>query len=102
MTVKKITMRTIPCAASVVVAILIAGPAHAGSGITNVDHIYYDLIRECGGKTEDWSIDGKAAKTLSIPAGATSCTITVKKTDTSCTVKDGDHCVIKNGKIGKR
>ncbi|MEN8197447.1 MAG: hypothetical protein ABFS30_13190 [Pseudomonadota bacterium] len=99
---KKITIRAISRAAAVVVAMSFAGPARAGSAITNIDQKSYDLIKKCGGETEDWSIDGKAATTLNIPAGVTSCTVTVKKTGTSCTVKDGDHCAIQNGKISKR
>ena len=67
--------------------------------ITNNDHNSYELIKKCGSKTESWSIAGKVTKSLSIPAGATSCTITVKKNGSSCTVKDGGSCTIQSGKI---
>ncbi len=79
-----------------------AGTAFAQWTITNKDHSSYELIKKCGSKTEKWSIAGKVTKKLSIPAGATSCTITVKKTNTSCTVKDGGSCVIERSKISKR
>jgi hypothetical protein len=82
---------------------LTAGTAFAEWTIRNDDHASYELTKECGGKTEDWSIAGKVTKKLSIPAGATSCKITVKKTSTSCTVKDGEMCVIDgSGKIAKK
>lgn len=82
---------------------LTAGTAFAEWTIRNTDDASYDLTKECGSKREDWSIAGGATKKLSIPAGATSCTITVKKTKTSCTVKDGETCVIDgSGKIAKR
>jgi hypothetical protein len=77
----------------------LTGTAFAEWSITNDDHSSYELVKQCGSKTENWSIAGKVTKKLSIPAGATSCTITVKKTNTSCTVKDGGSCVIRSGKI---
>jgi hypothetical protein len=76
-----------------------AGTALAEWSIRNDDHSSYELTKKCGSKTEDWSIAGKVTKKLSIPAGATSCTITVKKSNTSCTVKDGGACKIASGKI---
>ena len=79
-----------------------AGAAMAEWTITNDDHSSYELTKKCGSKQVKWSIAGKVTKKLSIPAGATSCTITVKKTDTSCTVKDREGCVIKSGKIRKK
>jgi hypothetical protein len=81
---------------------LTTAPAFAEWTIRNDDHSSYELKKECGKKSEDWSIAGKVTKKLSIPAGATSCTITVKRSSTSCTVKDGGTCVIASGKIAKR
>ncbi len=81
---------------------LTTGTAFAEWTIRNDDHSSYELKKDCGSKSEDWSIAGKVAKKLSIPAGATSCTITVKRSGTSCTVKDGETCVIASGKIAKR
>jgi hypothetical protein len=82
---------------------LTAGTALAEWTIRNDDDASYELTKACGSKTEGWSIAGGATKKLSIPAGATSCTITVKKTNTSCTVKDGETCVIDgSGKIAKK
>jgi len=81
---------------------LTSGSAFAEWTIRNTDSSSYELVKECGGKKEDWSIAGGVTKKLSIPAGATSCTITVKRTNTSCTVKDGEGCVINgSGKIAK-
>jgi hypothetical protein len=81
----------------------LTGTAFAEWSIRNDDHSSYELVKQCGSKTEDWSIAGKVTKKLSIPAGATSCTITVKKTRTSCTVKDGGSCVIDgSGKISNQ
>jgi hypothetical protein len=70
--------------------------------IRNDDHASYELTKSCGGKKEDWSVAGKVTKKQSIPAGTTSCTITVKQSNTSCTVKDGETCVIASGKIAKQ
>jgi hypothetical protein len=84
------------------ICFLITGAVFAEWTVTNDDHSSYDLIKKCGSKTENWSIAGKVTKKLSMPAGATSCTITVKKTNTSCTVKDGEGCIIKSGKISKK
>lgn len=81
-------------------AVALPGVALAEWSITNADANSYSLIKACGSKTEDWSIAGGTTKKLSIPAGATSCTITLK--DTSCTIKDGGSCVIKSGKIAKQ
>lgn len=82
---------------------LTAGTAFAEWTIRNDDDASYELTKECGSKSEDWSIAGGVTKKLSIPAGATSCKITVKKTKTSCTVKDNETCVIDgSGKIAKK
>lgn len=87
---------------SLLVLTLSAGTAFAEWTIRNDDHNSHELLKECGGKTEDWSIAGKVTKKLSIPAGATSCKITEKKTKTTCTVKDGEACTIDgSGKISK-
>ncbi|MEO8699855.1 MAG: hypothetical protein ABI867_07415 [Kofleriaceae bacterium] len=81
----------------------LTGTAFAEWTIRNDDQSSYELTKDCSGKKEDWSIAGKVTKKLSIPAGATSCTITVKKTKTSCTVKDGEACVIDgSGKIARQ
>lgn len=90
-------------AAIVTTLCLTAGSAFAEWTIRNDDDASYELTKQCGSKTEGWSIAGGVTKKLSIPAGATSCTITVKKTNTSCTVKDRETCVIDgSGKIAKR
>jgi hypothetical protein len=81
-------------------AVAVPGVAFAEWSITNADANSYSLVKACGSNTDDWSIAGGVTKKLSIPAGATSCTITLK--DTSCTVKDGGACVIKSGKIAKQ
>ena len=78
---------------------LTTATAFAEWTIRNDDHASYELTKECGSKKEDWSVAGKVTKKQSIPAGATSCTITVKQSKTSCTVKDGETCVIASGKI---
>lgn len=81
----------------------LSGTAFAEWTLRNDDDASYELTKQCGSKTEDWSVAGKVTKKQSIPAGATSCTITVKKTRTSCTVKDGGTCVIDgDGKISSR
>lgn len=82
--------------------VLGAGTAFAEWTIRNDDHNSYELKKECGGRSEDWSIAGKVEKKLSIPAGATSCKLTEKRSNTSCTVKDGETCVISSGKIAKK
>jgi len=88
---------------SLVTIIGLTGSAFAEWSIRNTDDASYELTKQCGSKTEDWSIAGGASKKLSIPAGATSCTITVKKTKTSCTVKDNETCVIDgSGKISRK
>jgi hypothetical protein len=81
---------------------LTTATAFAEWTIRNDDHASYELTKECGSRREDWSVAGKVTKKLSIPAGATSCTITVKESKTSCTVKDGETCVIASGKIARR
>jgi len=95
-------MRKILSALAAVTVLGIASPAFAEWTITNNDHSNYELIKSCGGKTEAWSIAGKVSKRLSIPAGTTSCTITVKSNGTSCTVKDGQGCTIASGKIQRQ
>lgn len=83
--------------------VALTGTAFAEWSITNDDNSSYELTKQCGSSKEAWSIAGKVTKKLSIPAGATSCTITVKKTNTSCTVKDGESCKIdSSGKITKK
>jgi hypothetical protein len=69
--------------------------------ITNKDNSSYELKKTCGGTTESWSIAGGVSKSLSIPAGATSCTITMKNGGGTCTVKDGESCTIRSGQISK-
>jgi len=80
--------------------LLAPGIAHAEWEITNKDAASYPLTKACGSNSESWSIAGGVTKKLSIPAGATSCTITLK--DTSCTVKDNESCLIQSGKIAKQ
>ena len=81
----------------------LTGTALAEWSIRNDDDSSYELVKKCGDASEDWSIAGKVTKKLSIPAGATSCTITVKKTGSACTVKDNETCVIdRSGKIAKQ
>ncbi len=88
---------------SMLTLIGLSSTAFAEWSIRNEDDASYELTKECGSKSEAWSIAGGATKKLSIPAGATSCKITVKKTNTSCTVKDSETCVIDgSGKISKR
>jgi hypothetical protein len=83
--------------------IALTGTAFAEFSIRNDDDSSYELTKKCGDKSEDWSIAGKVTKKMSIPAGATSCTFTVKKTSSSCTVKDNDTCVIdRSGKMTKQ
>jgi hypothetical protein len=80
----------------------LATSAFAEWSLTNKDAASYELTKTCGGKSEDTSVAGGVSnRKFSIPAGATSCTITVKKTNTSCTVKDGESCVIVSSKISK-
>ena len=81
--------------------LFIATPAFAEWSITNKDNSSYELKKACGSSSEDWSIAGGVTKRLSIPAGATSCTLTMKNGGGSCTVKDGESCTIASGKIGK-
>lgn len=88
---------------SITLLLGLTGTAFAEWSITNTDDSSYELTKQCGSTKEDWSIAGKVTKKLSIPAGATSCTITVKKTNSSCTVKDGETCTIdRTGKITKK
>ena len=83
--------------------IALTGTAFAEFSIRNDDDSSYELTKKCGDMSEDWSIAGKVTKKMSIPAGATSCTFTVKKTSSSCTVKDNDTCVIdRSGKMTKQ
>jgi hypothetical protein len=88
--------------ASMFTVLALSGTAFAEWTIRNDDNSSYELVKDCG-KPEAWSIAGKVTKKLSIPAGATQCKITVKRTNTSCTVKDGETCVIDgSGKISKQ
>jgi hypothetical protein len=84
---------------TILTLLALTGTAAAEWTITNDDAASYELTKKCGDKSEAWSIAGKVTKKLSIPAGAKSCTITVKKSNTSCTVKDGESCKISSGKI---
>ena len=79
----------------------IAAPAFSEWSITNKDNSSYEIKKACGSSSEDWSIAGGVTKRLSIPAGATSCTLTMKNGGGSCTVKDGESCTITSGKISK-
>ena len=79
----------------------IATPALAEWSITNKDHSSYEIKKQCGSSSEDWSIAGGVTKRLSIPAGATTCTLTMKNGGGSCTVKDGESCTIASGKLSK-
>jgi hypothetical protein len=81
--------------------LFVATPAFAEWSITNKDNSSYELKKACGSSSEDWSIAGGVTKRLSIPAGATSCTITMKNGGGACTVKDGEGCTISSGKISK-
>lgn len=79
-----------------------AGVAHAEWSITNKDNGNYELNKACGSSSEAWSIAGGVTHRYSIPAGATSCTITVKNNGSSCTVRDNEGCVITSGRIAKQ
>jgi len=88
---------------AITTVVALTGTAFAEFSVRNDDDSSYELTKKCGDKTEDWSIAGKVTKKLSIPAGATSCTFTVKKTNTTCTVKDNETCAIdRSGKISKQ
>jgi len=88
---------------AITTVVALTGTAFAEFSVRNDDDSSYELTKKCGDKTEDWSIAGKVTKKLSIPAGATSCTFTVKKTSTTCTVKDNETCAIdRSGKISKQ
>ena len=70
--------------------------------ISNKDNASYELVKQCGSNSkEDWSIAGGVTHAYSIPAGTTSCTITVKNNGSSCTVKEGEACTIQSGTIAK-
>jgi hypothetical protein len=80
----------------------IGGVAHAEWSITNKDNSNYELTKACGSSSEAWSIAGGVSHRYSIPAGATTCTITVKNNGSSCTVRDGEGCLISGGRIAKQ
>ncbi len=82
------------------VLLLVPGLAHAEWEITNKDANSYAFKKTCGSKTEDFSIAGGTTRRYSIPAGATSCTLTLNST--SCPVKDGQGCEIKSSKIANK
>jgi hypothetical protein len=82
--------------------LLPASVAFAEWSLTNKDHQSYELTRQCGDRSEPWSVAGGVVKRLSIPAGASSCTITMKNGGGSCTVKDGEGCVIQSAKIARQ
>jgi hypothetical protein len=77
----------------------LSGIAHAEWSITNKDNSNYELTKKCGSSAEAWSIAGGVTHRYSIPAGTTSCTITVKSNGSSCTVRDNEGCVITGGHI---
>ena len=83
-----------------VTLLLIPAVAHAEWEITNKDANSYAFTKTCGSKTEDFSIAGGTTRKYSIPAGATSCTLTLN--NTSCTVRDNEACEIKSSKIAKK
>ncbi|MSQ04302.1 MAG: hypothetical protein EXR71_20880 [Myxococcales bacterium] len=85
-----------------VLAAVLCAPslARAEWKITNKDANSYSIDKNCSGKQEDWSIAGGVTKTLSIPAGAPQCTLTLNAT--SCSVRDGEACVVQSGKISKQ
>ena len=76
-----------------------AGVARAEWSITNKDNSNYELTKQCGSSSEAWSIAGGVSHKYSIPAGTTSCTITVKNNGSACTVRDGEGCLISGGRI---
>jgi hypothetical protein len=81
-------------------ALLAPGLAHAEWKVINKDANSYSMKRDCSGKVETWSIAGGTEKRLSIPAGATQCTLTLN--NTSCTAKDNETCVIQSAKVAKQ
>ena len=81
-------------------ALLAPSIAFAEWTITNKDANSYSMKKTCGSTTEDFSIAGGVTHNYSVPAGATSCTLTLS--DTSCTVKDNETCVVQSAKIAKQ
>ena len=81
---------------------VLGGVAHAEWSITNKDNSNYELTKQCGSSSEAWSIAGGVSHRYSIPAGTTSCTITVKNNGSSCTVRENEGCVISGGRIAKQ
>jgi hypothetical protein len=79
-----------------------ANVARAEWSITNKDNSNYELTKACGSSSEAWSIAGGVTHKYSIPAGTTSCTITVKSNGSSCTVRDNEGCLITGGRIAKQ
>lgn len=73
--------------------------AFAGWKITNKDANSYSMTKTCGSNTENFSVAGGVTREYTIPAGTTSCTLTLNAT--SCTVKEGEGCVIQSSKIAK-
>ena len=80
----------------------LSGIAHAEWSITNKDNSNYELTKQCGSSSEAWSIAGGVTHKYSIPAGTTSCTITVKSNGSSCTVRENEGCLISGGHISKQ
>lgn len=80
--------------------LLVPSVAFAEWEITNSDANSYAFTKTCGSKTENFSIAGGTTRRYSIPAGTTSCTLTLN--NTSCTVKDGQGCLIKSSKIANK
>jgi hypothetical protein len=79
---------------------LISAPAWADWSITNKDSASYELTAKCGRDKETWWISGGVTKVSSVSEGR-SCTVVMPKSRSSCTVKEGQACVIRAGKIFK-
>lgn len=90
-------MKRLSLAVVLLVAALTPSVARAEWHIVNEDANSYSMKKDCSGKIEDFSVAGGVDRAYSIPAGATSCTLTLN--NTACTVKDGGRCVVKSGKI---
>jgi hypothetical protein len=96
----EVQMKRLSTIVTMLVITAFSTAAFAEWKITNKDNSSYELTKQCGSnKKEDWSIAGGVTHSYSIPAGTTSCTITVKNNNSSCTVKDGESCTIQSGKI---
>lgn len=90
-------------AASLGLAILlIPAIVSAEVSVTNKDANSYQYTMVCGSTTRDGSVAGGATNKFSIPAGATECKITMKNGGGTCTIKDGQSCLVQSGKISKQ